>query len=153
MTTIRPFFRGYRQALRDVQHAAERYVKSLTVPQSIIGALNVATETSAIELMRLKMDRSPALRMVEKAEYTLRNDLQTCCGITSLTDLEAFGHGYRRGFDRALELMTGDAWRMNNPGARLAVFEVIMMLEKIRFEIASDEDGKIRTLRARSYLF
>ncbi|MEP3438839.1 MAG: hypothetical protein ABJN75_18960 [Hoeflea sp.] len=115
-------------------------------------ALNVAAKTSAIELMRLKMDRSPALRIVEKAEYILRSDLQTCFGVSNLTDPEAFGHGYRSWFDRALELMTDDARRMNNPGARLAIFEAIMRLEKIRFDIASDKGGKVRTLSARNYM-
>ena len=122
------------------------------VPYTNNARTHLAAKTSAIELMRLKMDRSPALRIVEKAEYILRSDLQTCFGVSNLTDPEAFGHGYRSEFDRALELMTDDARRMNNPGARLAIFEAIMWLEKIRFEIASDKGGKVRTLRARNYM-
>lgn len=38
------------------------------------------------------------------------------------------------------------------PHARLAILEVIMRLERIRFEIASDGDSKVQTLRARKFV-
>jgi hypothetical protein len=42
---------------------------------------------------------------------------------------------------------------MNNPDARIAILEWVMRFERVRFEIAADEAGKIRTLRERKYSF
>ena len=47
--------------------------------------------------------------------------------------------------------MTGHAWEMNDPLARVGILELALRFERIRFEIASEEDDKIRTLRARKY--
>ena len=151
MTSIPPFFRGYRWALRDVQHTAECYANMQTSPHSIVGALYIAAETSAIELRRLKVDRvtQQKIRMMESV---LRSDLATCYGVRLKSDAEVVGYGYRKGFDRALELMTKHAWDMKNPDARMAILEMVMRFERVRFEIASDEDGKIRTLRAREFV-
>tara|TARA_R110000850_G_scaffold97308_9_gene203118 strand:- start:433 stop:561 length:129 start_codon:yes stop_codon:yes gene_type:complete len=38
---------------------------------------------------------------------------------------------------------------MNDPTAGLGILQLLMKLEAIRLEIASDQDGKIRTLRVR----
>lgn len=151
MTSISPFLRGYRWALRDVQRTAECYANMQTSPHSIVGPLYIAAETSAIELRRLKTDIATQ-RKILAVETTLRSNLATCYGIKLRTDAEVVGYGYRKGFDQALQLMTEHAWDMNNPDARIAILEMVMRLERVRFEIASDEDGKIRTLRARKFV-
>ena len=38
---------------------------------------------------------------------------------------------------------------MNDPAARIGILKLALRFERVRFEIAADEDGKIRTLRAR----
>ena len=53
--------------------------------------------------------------------------------------------------DRALQLMNRHAWEMNDPEIRIGILAMVMRFERPRFEIASDEDGKIRTLRARKF--
>ncbi len=63
-----------------------------------------------------------------------------------------FGRGYKAGFDRALYLITCYAWEMNDPVARFGILELALRFERIRFEIASDEDGKIRSLRAKKFV-
>jgi|GEM_PF-1511344 len=151
MTSISPFLRGYRWALRDVQHTAECYAKIQTSPHSIVGALYIAAETSAIELKRLKTDIATQ-RQVLAVETTLRSNLATCYGIKLRTDAEVVGYGYRKGFDRALQLMTVHAWDMNNPDARIAILEMVMRFERVRLEISADHDGEIRTLRARKFM-
>lgn len=62
-------------------------------------------------------------------------------GITAVSDREAFGHGYRKGLDRTLKLRTEHAWRTNNPDARIDILEMVMPLERVMLEIASDKDG------------
>ncbi|WP_299866741.1 hypothetical protein [uncultured Hoeflea sp.] len=61
------------------------------------------------------------LRKIEVMESTLRSNPEICHGIKVLTDTEAFRHGYRQGFDRALQPMTGHAWEMNDPAARISM--------------------------------
>ncbi|MEQ8306872.1 MAG: hypothetical protein RIA09_09945 [Hoeflea sp.] len=152
MTTIRPFFRGYRQALRDAQHTTECYTKEPKLSKSVSDAFYTAAETSAFVLRELRSDQF-AVRWVGVIESTVRSDIKTLRGITAVSDREAFGHGYRNGFDRALKRMTEHAWRMNNPNARIAILELVMRYERVRLEIASDKDGNIRTLRARKFCF
>ncbi|WP_394689503.1 hypothetical protein [Hoeflea sp.] len=41
---------------------------------------------------------------------------------------------------------------MNDPVARIGILELALRFERARFEIALDEDGKIRTLRARKFV-
>ena len=41
---------------------------------------------------------------------------------------------------------------MNDPEVRIGILAMVMRFEWPRFEIASDEDGKIRTLRARKFV-
>ncbi|WP_420410075.1 hypothetical protein [Hoeflea sp.] len=151
MTTIRPFFRGYRQALRDVQHTTECHAKEPKLSKSISDAFYTAAETSAYVLRELRSDQF-AVSRVGVIESTVRSDLKTLRGIKAVSDREAFGHGYRKGLDQALKRMTEHAWRMNNPDARIAILEWVMRFERVRFEIAIEEDGKIRTLRARKFV-
>lgn len=63
-----------------------------------------------------------------------------------------FGRGYKAGFDRALQIMTHHAWKMNDLAARIGILEMALRFERVRFEIASGGDGKIRTLRVRRFL-
>lgn len=63
-----------------------------------------------------------------------------------------FGRGYKAGFDRALQIMTHHAWKMNDPVARIGILELALRFERVRFEIGSDKDGKIRTLRVRRFV-
>lgn len=152
MSSISPYYRGYRLALRDVQHATELYGNALIDQVSVMGAIHKAADMIALELTRLRTADSKACCEVREGESRVRAEMQFRHGTADMNDRETFGHGYRAGFDRALYLMTGHAWQMNDPKARYGILDLVVQLEQVRFEIALEENGKIRTLRARKFV-
>lgn len=159
MTSIPPFLRGYRMALRDVQCATERYTKALTRDEAPILALFmvadcIATELweiIATELWEIRSAKGYALKILSDSEWRFRGHVLDTKDLKfSLTPV-IFGRGYKAGFNRALQIMTHHAWKMNDPVARIGILEMVIRFERIRLEIASDDDGKIRTLRARRF--
>ena len=149
MTSIPPFFRGYRMALRDVQCATERYTKALTRDEAPILALFMVADCIATELWEIRSAKGEARKILSDSDWRFRGHVLGTKDLKfSLTPM-IFGRGYKAGFDRALQIMTGHAWEMNDPLARIGILELALRFERIRFEIASEEDGKIRTLRAR----
>ena len=152
MTRIPPFFRGYRMALRDVQCATERYTKTLTRDEAPILALFMVADRIATELWELRGSKGDALKILSDSEWRFRGHVLDTKDLKfSLTPM-IFGRGYKAGFDRALQIMTGHAWEMNDPVARIGILEMVMRFERVRLEIASDEDGRIRSLRARKFV-
>lgn len=151
MTSIPPFFRGYRMALRDVQCATEGYTKTLTRYEAPILALFMVADCIATELWELRSAKGEARKILSDSEWRFRGHVLDAKDLKlSLTPM-IFGRGYKAGFDRALRIMTHHAWKMNDPAARIGILELALRFERVRFEIASDEDGKIRTLRARKF--
>jgi hypothetical protein len=152
MTSISPFLRGYRMALRDIQCATERYTKALTRDEAPILALFMVADCIATELWELRSSKGDAQQALRVSEGRFRGHALDTKGLELWLPRVIFGRGYRAGFDRALQLMTDHAWEMNDPAARFAVLEMVMLFERVRFEIASDKDGKVRTLRARKFV-
>lgn len=152
MTSISPFLRGYRIALRDVQCATERYTRSLTRDEAPILALFMVADRIATELWEIRSSKGDALRSLRDSEGRFRGHALDTKDLELWLPRVIFGRGYKAGFDRAMQLMTGHAWEMNDPAARIAILELNLRFERVRFEIASDEDGKIRTLRATKFV-
>tara|TARA_R110000850_G_scaffold108181_14_gene220286 strand:- start:1438 stop:1863 length:426 start_codon:yes stop_codon:yes gene_type:complete len=139
-------------ALRDIQCATERYTKALTRDEAPILALFMVADCIATELWELRSAKGEARKKLSDSDWRFRGYVLDTKDLKfSLTPV-IFGRGYRAGFDRALQLMTDHAWEMNEPAARFAILEMIMRFERVRFEIASDKDGKVRTLRARKFV-
>ncbi|PHR25426.1 MAG: hypothetical protein COA37_00880 [Hoeflea sp.] len=139
-------------ALRDVQRATERYPKALTRDEAPILALFMVADCIATELWELRSAKGKASKILSDNDWRFRGHvLDTKDLKLSLTPV-IFGRGYKAGFDRALQIMTGHAWAMNDPAARVGILEMVLRFERVRFEIASDDDGKIRTLRARKFV-
>jgi hypothetical protein len=151
ITNIPPFFRGYRIALRDVQCATERYTKAQARDEAPILALFMVADCIATELWELHSAKGEARKILSDSDWRFRGHVLDTKDLKfSLTPV-IFGRGYKAGFDRALQIMTHHAWKMNDPAARIGILEMVMRFERARFEIALDEDGKIRTLRARKF--
>lgn len=151
MTSISPFLRGYRLALRDIQHATERFTKAQKVSETPVLALFMAADRVAWELSGNRSSNREVMRNIQEAEEEFWSFARDAKDPQLWLPRVVFARGYRAGFDRGLQLMTEHAWKMKDPAARFGILRLVMRLETIRFEIASDEDGKIRTLRARKF--
>jgi len=138
-------------ALRDVQCAIERYTKALTRDEAPILALFMVADCIATELWELGGGKGDARKLLSDSEWWFRGHVLDTKDLKFSLKPVIFGRGYKAGFDRALQLMTHHAWKMNDPVARTGILELALRFERIRFEIASDDDGKIRTLRARKF--
>lgn len=152
MTSMPPFFRGYRLALRDVQHATERYTKSQNISESPVLALFMAADRVACELSGLRSSNREVMQKLKEAEDKFWSFARYTKDPQLWLPRVVFGRGYRAGFDRGLQRITEHGWRMNDPDARFAILQLVMGLEAVRLEMAKDEDGKIRTLRARKFV-
>ena len=64
---------------------------------------------------------------------------------------EEFTRGYREGFDKAIEVLAASAWRMDHPPARLAIAELVVRLERTRYDLHEDERHGSRFLKQRRY--
>lgn len=152
MASMPPFFRGYRMALRDVQCATERYTKALTRDEAPNLAFFMVADRIVTELWEIRTAQGDALKILSDSEWRFRGHVLDTKDLKFSLKPVIFGRGYKAGFDRALQIMTGHAWEMNDPAARIGILELALQFERIRFEIASDEDGKVRTLRARKFV-
>jgi len=147
MSSIRPYHRGYRLALRDVRHATTLYIKTIDEPSSSIQAINMAADNLAVELAYLKKNA-----IVKNGDGS-STPIQSSADETPSTNTEDhFRQGYLCGFDRALHLMTCHAWEMNDPQAPHCIMEVVLLLENVRLEIAVAKPERFSTLRARKHL-
>ncbi|MEM5494465.1 hypothetical protein [Hoeflea sp. AS16] len=138
-------------ALRDVQCATERYTKTLTRDEAPILALFMVADCIATELWELRSAKGEARKILSDSEWRFRGHVLDTKDLKLSPTPMIFGRGYKAGFDRALQIMTHHTWKMNDPAARIGILELALRFERVRFEIASDEDGKIRTLRARKF--
>lgn len=152
MTSIPPFFRGYRMALRDVQRATEGYTKAQTRDEAPILALFMVADCIATELWELRNEKGEARKILSDSDWRFRGHVLDTKDLKFSLKPVIFGRGYKAGFDRALQIMTHHAWKMNDPVARIGILELALRFEWLRFEIASDDDGKIRTLRAKKFV-
>lgn len=146
MSSIQPYHRGYRLALRDVRHATTLYIKTIDEPSSSIQAINMAADNLAVELEHLK--KNAIAKNVDGFGTPIQSSVDKA---PSSNTEEQFRQGYLRGFDRALHLMTSHAWEMNDPNARHCIMEVVMLLENVRLKIAVANPESFVTLRARKY--
>lgn len=152
MTSIPPFFRGYRMALRDVQRATERHTKALTRDEAPILALFMVADCIATELWELRSAKGEARKILSDSDWRFRGHVLDTKDLKFSLKPVIFGRGYKAGFDRALQIMTNHAWKMMDPVARISILELALRFERVRFEMTSDNDGKVRTLRARKFV-
>ncbi|MEM5474277.1 hypothetical protein WNZ14_21315 [Hoeflea sp. AS60] len=145
--------RGYRLALRDVQHTIEVYAIARPERNSAISAVLMTADQIAAELWHLRAEHSAKRRQASAKEDQLSLDMRTHCGTTVLSHRVLFDHGYRTGLDRAQEIVTAYGLRMNDPDAGVAIAAVADRLAKYKLEIADCEPGQIRTVRAMKYAF
>ncbi|WP_394689504.1 hypothetical protein [Hoeflea sp.] len=109
MTSISPFFRGYRMALRDVQRATERYTKAQARDEAPILALFMVADCIVTELWELRGGKGDARKILSDSDWRFRGHvLDTKDLKLSLTPV-IFGRGYKAGFDRALQIITHHA--------------------------------------------
>ncbi len=109
VTSISPFFRGYRMALRDVQRATERYTKAQARDEAPILALFMVADCIVTELWELRGGKGDARKILSDSDWRFRGHvLDTKDLKLSLTPV-IFGRGYKAGFDRALQIITHHA--------------------------------------------
>jgi len=136
-------------ALRDVQRATVRYTKAQARDEVPILALFMVADCIATELWELRSAKGEARKILIDSDWRFRGHVLDTKDLKFSLKPVIFGRGYKAGFDRALQIITHHAWKMNDPAARIGILELALRFERVRFEIASDDDGKILTLRAR----
>ncbi|MDO9415541.1 hypothetical protein [Pararhizobium sp.] len=141
MSQMPPFLRAYRLALRDVQRAVMLHGHA-SAPISTRLALLVGADWVSMPLWQFR-DWG-----VRSFDPDVRQQM-----VISSSDQTDFVRGYQAGFDKAVETVAAWGRKMNNPGARDAIGDAVVRLQDLRSQMTPDDNGRIRTLRARKFLF
>ncbi|WP_162651906.1 hypothetical protein [Lentilitoribacter sp. Alg239-R112] len=154
MTSISPWFRGYRRALRDVQHGIDQYVHSSTDTKKHIYFM-VADEIT-MSLRDLKHKDSILRQLVHQREVHFRQEALTNIRSSDtsvpveIPQQVLFYDGYRSGFADAITTAEDYKLRMNDPAARTAISSLVKRLklawkQKYQTSIKTNEIGSERT--------
>lgn len=147
MSSIPPHYRGYRQALRDVQHATEIHGNGLPYERSGRAAIHVAASMIGYELYHLNRACDAISPRERAAMQQFLADMQAVDRASVTAKAELFLHGYRAGFAKAIEFLERHARQMIDPYAERGIMEVVGRLGEVLAEVGMHEDGTIRTFR------
>lgn len=156
MTSISPWFRGYRRALRDVQHCIDQHVHSST--DAITYIYFMVADEITISLRDLKYKDSDFRQLVYQKENRFRYDALTnptsseAPATTEIPQHVLFNHGYRSGFTDAITIVEDYKSSMNDPAAGTAISPLIAKLEEVQIQLKETTDGKLVTLKRCKYV-